>query len=80
MTDHTIAPHGASVYDAEGKLIGVIKGSTGNSYIEIERNGPSWFVPLEALETAKDGLRVNVTSSQVRFIDLDKEPPVSIGS
>jgi hypothetical protein len=74
MTNPATTPPGTAVQDAEGNLIGVIKGSTGDRYIEIDRDGPNWFVPLESLDTEKEFLRINLSAIQVRAIDLKKTP------
>ncbi len=70
IADISTFPPGTVVEDAEGHCIGRIKGHEGNEYIEVERKGPHWFVPVELLETKGDRVRIYLTPQEVRDIDL----------
>jgi hypothetical protein len=62
---------GATVFDAEGGVIGTIRGAVGTGYVEIERNSPNWFVPVEVIEFRRGRQIISIRSVDVQTIDLE---------
>lgn len=66
------------MFDADGRVIGTIRGTVGTRYVEIQRNSPNWFVPVEMIEYRQGRLSISIESAAVQTIDL--EAPTFRGS
>lgn len=62
MTDDPALLEKRQVVDSEGEPIGAVKKHVGQNYVEIEREGPSWFVPLALLQPEGKHYRLDFTS------------------